>query len=316
MKFLFLFFNLIAAGVLHAQDQDTSTVIPLQTGKMFRFKGLAIDEMTSTAYLGSWDQKQIVAVSLKDKIHRVISTPYSGKLNGMGCYIRDRSLYVVMNEVDDDPQHKPISVLLAYDLDKNVITRTYELKGVGGRNHFNHVVVDKNGVAYISNTLKGNVLMVDTRDPKSSFKTLIQHDDLAWIHGVDLSPDGNKLFMTSYESGIRIFDLKSGKFSPYKQKSTAGDDGLKYYKGSLYGVGQNTLKKYQLDKTETSVIEIDTLINNHRFFNDARCIHIWDRTLYSLGNIELEPVTFRNAQIKPKTKAFEDTYLIKFGLSD
>jgi WD40 repeat protein len=221
-----------------------------------------------------------------------------------------------MNEVDDDLGHQPVSVLLMYDVDHSRVVRSYELKGAGGRHHFNHVVVDGKGIAYVSNTLKSAIYTVDTKDPKGSLNLLIEHEDLSWVHGIDLSPDDTKLFTTSYEGGIRILDLRTKKFFDYKQQTTAGDDGLKYYRGSLYGVGQNSIKKYSLDEAETKVIRIDTLLEDHAYFNDPRCLHIVDGVLYCLANIDFEPATFRDGKHPPRDRALTDSFLIRLNLKN
>ena len=296
-RFLFAIITMLWIDGL-AQSQSPIQVIKLGTGTNFKFKGLAVDVKNSTAYLGSWDKKEIVAVSLVNKNYEVLKTKYSGKLNGMDCYIKNGIVYAVMNEVDDNPQYQPISVLLLFDATTRKLIRAYEVKGIGGRNHFNHVVVDDNGIAYISNTLKSSIFSVDTKDPNSSLKEFIQHSDLSWVHGIDLSADGTKLFTTSYNGGIKFFDLKGKNFLPFKDMTTAGDDGLKYYEGFLYGVGKNSIKRYTLDEAQSKVIKTDTLVSNHAYFNDPRCLQLENGILYCLANIEFDATTFT---VKGKT---------------
>jgi hypothetical protein len=297
-----------------AQSESTIEVIKFGTGTSFKFKGLAIDTKNSAAYLGSWDKKEIVVVLMASKKHEVLKTKYSGKLNGMDCYLKNGIVYAVMNDVDDDPQHQPISVLILFDAVTQKVIRAYEAKGVDGRNHFNHVVVDDAGVAYISNTLKSNIFFVNTKDPKDTLKEFIHHSDLSWVHGIDISPDGTKLFTTAYYGGIKFLDLRTKTFSAFRDVTTAGDDGLKYYEGFLYGVGNNSIKRYTLDETQNKVVKIDTLLSNHAYFNDPRCLHVENGFLYCLANIEFEPVTFTR-QNKPFSGAkLRDTYLIKLKL--
>lgn len=291
------------------------TVIALGTGTRFRFKGLAIDASARKAYLGSWDRKQIVAVDLADRSHRIIETKHGGKLNGMGTYLRDGRLHAVMNEVDDSPGARPRSVLLVIDPAAppgRAVTAEYELRGKNGRHHFNHVVVDGRGIAYVSDTLKASIHTVDTRNPRDRLRLLVEHEDLTMVHGIDLSPDGARLFTTSYRSGIKFFDLKSREFSPYEDTATAGDDGLKYHDGSLYGVGGNTIRRYVLDRTETAVVRTEVVDRDHDQFNDPRCLHIEDGWLYVLANIELEPVTFRDG--RSRDRPLTDTFLVKYRL--
>src|SRR5688500_7007411 len=69
-----------SVGSIKTISQDkpgTIEVIALNTGKEFRFKGLAMDVKNGKAYLGSWDKKEIVVVDLKNKTHSVIQTKYT-----------------------------------------------------------------------------------------------------------------------------------------------------------------------------------------------------------------------------------------------
>jgi hypothetical protein len=293
---------------------DSVQVIPLQTKTNFKFKGLAIDAKNSMAYLGSWDKKEIIAISLTNFNYEVLKTIYSGRLSGMDCYIKNGIVYALMNEIDDNVASQSISVLLMFDMASKKLIRSYEAKGTGGRNHFNHVVVDSHGIAYVSNTLKSNILTVNTSNPGDSFKILVQHEHLSWVHGIDLSADETKLFTTSYEGGIKIFNLHTKTFSVFHDTVTAGDDGLKYYKGCLYGVGQNSLKRYTLDQAQSQVIKIDTLLNNHAYFNDPRCLAIENGILYCLANIEFDPVRFTRSQKPFSGNELKDTYLLRLPL--
>jgi hypothetical protein len=289
-------------------------VIPLNTGQKFRFKGLSVDVGNENIYLGSWDKKELVVVSLKDKTHKVIPTNYSGRLNGMGVYLKHGKLYAVMNEVDDKPEAQPLSVLLVIDVSTGTVLHSYEAKAVNGRNHFNHVVVDNNGIAYISNTLKSNIFTVDTKDPADKLKKLVEHKDLSMVHGIDISPDGTRLFSTSYTAGIKFYDLKSKTFSSFTDTSTSENDGLKYYGGYLYGIGKNALKRYTLNEAGNAIVKTEVLLSDHEFFNDPRCLHIENGWVYCLANIEFQLVDVgRNTRIDKKP--FTDTYVLKLKIN-
>jgi hypothetical protein len=287
--------------------------IALHTGTRYRFKGLAIAPDARTAFLGSWDRKQIVAVDLVDRTHRLIATRYSGRLNGMGVYLRDGVLHAVMNEVDDRPGARALSVLLVIDATTYTVLRSYELRGRTGRHHFNHVVVDRRGIAYVSDTLQSSIYTVDTEQPADRLRLLVRHDDLAMVHGLDLSPDGSVLFSTSYRAGIKFLDLATLTFSSFRDPATAGDDGLRYHQGSLYGAGGNAIKRYVLNAAGDAVVRTEVFARDHERFNDPRCLHIQDGWLHVLANIELEPVSFGSGRAG-RTQPLTDSYVIKYRL--
>jgi hypothetical protein len=294
-----------------AVASGTIEVLALGTGTRFRFKGLAIDRQRERAFLGSWDQKQLVVVDLGTRVHRVVPTRYSGKLNGMGAHLRDDKLYFVMNEVDDRPRARALSVLLVIDAVTLEVVRSYELRAAGARHHFNHVVVDDRGIAYVSDTLHASIHTVDTRRADDSLRVLVHHRDLTMVHGLALSATRATLIATSYQSGVVFIDVDRKVLRPSRAPSTAGDDGLAYHAGALYGIGGNALKRYTLSTAEDAIVGTDVLIRDHPVFNDPRCLDIRDGWLYALANIELEPATFAGGS---RGAALDDSHLVRYRL--
>jgi hypothetical protein len=290
---------------------ETIEVLPLGTGTQFRFKGLAIDGQRGRAFLGSWDQKQLVVVDLGTRVHRVVPTRYSGKLNGMGVHLRDDKVYFVMNEVDDRPGAKALSVLLVIDAVTLEMVRSYELRAAGARHHFNHVVVNDRGIAYVSDTLHGSIYTVDTTRADDSLRVLVHHRDLTMVHGLALSARAT-LIATSYRSGIVFIDVDRKVVRPSRAPATAGDDGLAYHAGVVYGIGGNALKRYTLDAAGDAVVGTNVLIHDHPVFNDPRCLDIRDGWLYTLANIELKPVSFAGG--RSRGADLDDSHLVRYRL--
>jgi sugar lactone lactonase YvrE len=258
-------------------------VLPLHTGKAYRFKGMAIDPVKQRVFLASWDRKAIVAVDLPTG---QLTTITAGKLNGMGVTRRDGRVYAVMNEVTEAPG--AISALVVIDEATLRVVRRYELRARGSRHHFNHVVVDGRGRAYVSDTLRARIHAVDTRRAAAAFETLVAHPDLELVHGLALSPDGQRLAMTSYKAGIRFFDLDRKAFLPYRDPRTAGDDDLTYHQGALYGVGKNAVKRYVL--AGDAITGTEVILRDHPLFDDPRILVSEGDALYLLANIEVNRV--------------------------
>ena len=290
-------------------------VIALRTGTAFEFKSLAIDAAQRRAYLGSWRDKAIVAVDLEGGgPARVIESRYNGKLNGMGVHLRGARLYAVMNETDDTPGATPLSVLIVIDVETERVIQSHELRATGGRHHFNHVVVDARGTAYISDTLKGRIYRVDTTDPHAKLELVIEHADLSWVHGIDLVDGESTLACTSYRGGIRFLSIADRAFLPYRDLATAGADGLEYHAGSLYGVGGNAITRYVLNATEDAIVRTEVVLRDHPLFNDPRALQVQGGWLYCLANLELEPVRFRRSGRMARDEPLTDSHLVKYRL--
>lgn len=302
-----------------ATDQNgpkqSSEIINLETGKKYKFKGMAIQQDGRYGYFASWNQKEIVKINFETKTQQVLETPYNGKFNGMGMVIKHGNLYAVMNEINDSQPEKAKSVLLIFDLNSNKMINCFELLGDStGRNHFNHVIVNSNQVAYISNTLKSRIDFVDTKLPNNKIKPLIEDSKLEMIHGMTLSDNDKLIFFTSYSNGIQSYNIATKKITQIGNKLENQNDGLVYIDGNFYGVGHNMLKKYLLDKAEERIIKTDLVVEDHENFNDPRCLQIIDNTLYCLANIETKPVRFDKRNVQPQENTLNDSYVIKLKI--
>jgi hypothetical protein len=290
-------------------------VIPLHTGTTYRFKGLAVDDDGRRFFLGSWDRRQVVSVARQAPAPSVTELvhPFRGALNGMGVFLRDGRLYAVMNEVDDAPGGRPLSALVVFDAATGAALRTFTVRGDrSGRHHFNHVVVDRLGRAYVSDTLRGSLWSVDTRGPAGTPSPLLAHPALAMIHGITLDPGERRLYVTSYEEGLGVVDLASPAYRSLGRPDSRGNDGLAYHRGFLYGVGQNTLTRYELSADGGRVVGAEVLLEDHPYFNDPRCLDVVGDTLFVLANIEHAPVRFRSGA--GRRDALSDTYVLRLPL--
>lgn len=263
----------------------------LGTGVAYRFKGLAIDRASSRAYLASWDRRQLIAVDLEHGTHREIPTPYAGRLAALGVHARDGALYAVLNDIDVRAGAHAISALVVIDLATEKVTRAYEQRADGPRHHFNHVVVAADGTAYVSDTLHATIHAVDTRDATASFAPLVVDPRLGRVHGVSLSDATPRLFATSYDGGLSIYDLERRAFVGEPYAAAAGDDGLAYACGALYGIGLERLTRYALDSTESRVTDAQVVVLEHASFNDPRDVWVEDDRITCLANMELAPVS-------------------------
>lgn len=286
--------------------------IALGTGSGWRFKGMAIDSAGRFAVLASWDRKRLLRIDLVTGEQTPISTPYDGRLAGLGVTQVGDRVYAVMNAIDDDASAHALSVLLVLDAGTLEVLQAHELRAAGPRHHFNHVAVDRRGRAYVTDTLHAAIHVVDTLDPRAPVTRLVHDPSLDWVHGIDLSPAGDRLFVTAYGGGIRIFDLERGAFTAYSDPSTAGDDGLRYHAGSLYAVGQNMIRRHVLDPSLSRVVRTEIVLAQHPAFNDPRDLQVVGDRIYCLANIELAPVAFDDAS--PLRAPLTDSHVVVLPL--
>jgi hypothetical protein len=307
-KQTFLSIQMILAIV--STSVNAQKLLKLNTTDSLHLTGLAIDHKNQMVYFGAPLKQEIVKYNLKNKKWSFIKTPYSGKLNPVGVHFKNGLLYVSMNQNTSENQ---VSAFVVIDLKTSKVIHQFETKPTNERNQLYHIVVDSKGIAYISNIPKGAVYTVNTLDKKDSLKLFIQDKSLGWIHGIDISDDQTKLFVTGYVGGIQIIDIKTKTFIPLAQKIKSDNDQLKYYKGSLYGTGGNFFKKYTLNQSETDISKTDTLIQNHAYFNDPRQFVLYNDAAHILTNNGFEPFDYRNGRFSRKD-TLTDSYLLKYNL--
>ena len=303
-----------AQFVVHDDVIDLE-VIPLNTHRDYRFKGLAISRDGTAAYLGSWDRKEVLSIDLKTSAVERFSSPFSGRLNALGTLIHDDRLYALLNEVDDAPNSAPLSALALFDIGTGTMLRAHTLSATPGksRHHFNHVVVGPDRMAYISDTLHGAIYRVDLREPNAAPYLWVVEEALALIHGLALEPSHSVLFVTSYEEGLGRIDLNTGTYASFKNPDSRRNDGIRYHRGAIYGVGGNAVSRYRLNAEMTAIVDTQALIVNHPSFNDPRCIDIVGEVFYVLANIEHDPVQFRR-QADAHGESQMDTSILRFSV--
>ena len=282
----------------------------LGTTDSLHLTGIDIDLKNQIAYFGAPNNQEIVKYDLKTKKWNYIKTKYSNQLNPVGVHFKNDLLYVTMNQNTSENQ---ISAFVVIDTKTNKLIRQYETKPTNKRNQFYHIAVDNKGIAYISNIHKSSIYTVNTLDESDSLKVFINDESLGWIHGIDISDDQSKLFITGYVGGIQIYDLNKKALLPLIDTVKSDNDQIKYHKGSLYALGGNFFKKYSLNSNETDVVKVDTLIANHSYFNDPRHFVIQNDIAHILTNNGFKPFDYRNGRFSRKD-TLTDSYILKYNL--
>ena len=215
-------------------------------------EGITYDSKTKQFFLSSLYKEKVIAIDKSGKQSDFIQSRQDGMLRSLGMKVdvERRRLWIVS---DSDWSDSLISVVHIFNIDTKKLERKLFTEK-GKIPAFNDLIVTKDGDAYISDW-KGNSIYYVPSD-LSKVELFLKSDSLlVGANGMAASPDNSFLYVSSYEEGIVLVDLKSKSINPIGNQmsvDTRGIDGLMLYKNSLIGIsnGDTDLNKHYIARYE------------------------------------------------------------------
>jgi DNA-binding beta-propeller fold protein YncE len=225
-------------------------------------EGIAIDQATSRTFLGSMRNGDIFVIDAAGQMSKFASVADDEKLAAIGLFVDAEkevlwAIGATFNLVEGfDPDAPARSGVFGFNLTTGQLEHQYMAAEPG--NGFNDVTVAPSGDLYLS----GGTLSI-VRDGSDVIQPVKTTQKIFGSNGVAITPDGNRLFVTSYPVGIATIDLSSGETAWLEAPGGAtlyGIDGLYWYEGDLVGVqnGVNPwrLVRLQLNQSQTAITNI------------------------------------------------------------
>jgi hypothetical protein len=178
--------------------------------------------------------------------------------------------------------------LAAYDLKTGQLSRRYVLESEGA-----HILGD------LVIAANGDVLTTDSYAPKiyrlpqggSELELFVELETFVSPQGLDLTPDGKKLFVADYLNGICVIDMETKEqklLSHSKDVVIYGIDGLYYHEGSLIavqnGVQPNRIIRYYLNDALDGIERAEVLEANNPDFAEPTLGMIRGDEFYYMGS--------------------------------
>ncbi len=278
-------------------------------------EGITIDEANSKLYLSSIYKRKLVAHDLiSQHTQNFISSGEYGYKSGVGITIWNGKLFALGSDLIEGNWS---SVLLVFDLNNKELLHTYHLD-LTSSHLMNDLAIDQNGEVYITDTV--NHCVYRLQYPDGTIEPFYAHELLQNPNGIAISDDGKKLFVDSWPNGVRVIDLKTKAMGNGKNEKTKGIDGLKYYKGDLYGIrnaGNDTSKhglvKMVLDESEEKITKVVPLLMDHELMDIPTTFAIANGKAYILANSQLLNLDQETKTIISPQK-LKPTYILAFPL--
>lgn len=250
-------------------------------------EGIAVDPITHTIYLSSIHKNKIVAVDVDGKTRDVISSGEQGFLWGLGMKVTSDGKTLWACTAGNGTGE---TYLFAIDL------RTEEIKGKfthDSANFFNDLVIHPDGDVYLTDTDRGSVFRF--RLSTGKMEEWFRSGELMYANGIELSEDGNWLFVASGSEGLKRIQI--GTKNIYSMSTGRPDyaiDGLLRHGNRLIGIHgwpqdrpeTHRVVNYWLD-ANLMVYKRDTLIKGQPLLDCPTTAAIYKNSLLIIAKTNL-----------------------------
>jgi hypothetical protein len=264
----------VVANATRAFTSEEKDLIP---------EGLAYDSRRNVFYLSSLLRRKIVQISSEGKFADFVVPGRDRLLPILGVRYDPGDGTVWANSWDETNDR---SELLHFDPAGLLVGR---YAPTGAKKHgFNDLVLLKNGLVLLTDSVGNQVLRFDTK--AHTFSTMNVYRELSSPNGIALSDDEQQLFVAD-DFGVVTVDLQSGKsaeVNPGAHSTLAGTDGLYWYKGSLIavqnGIGTPRVAAFRLSADGTRVLKTTVLESRTRFMDQPTTGAIHGDNFYFIVN--------------------------------
>ena len=253
-------------------------------------EGIAIDEAHQQIFINSLKKNKIVSCAMEgDKARNFIGSGQHGYLSGFGMTVMGDTLFALGNVLQ---RHNNKSVLLLLNTSTGDLIRSYELDDTSFI-YLNDLAVSEHHHVYITDSESNRIFTVNP--VKGGIEVYFEDDEILHPNGIAISDDALFLYVATWRKGIRILDLSKKRIINQAHTESAGIDGLKYYKGSLYGIvnarrdsESNGLYRFELDQTLTEIVSSHKLIEFGSGFSIPTTLDIYRDQIYFVTNSQLD----------------------------
>ncbi len=273
-------------------------------------EGVAHDSLTDTIFVSSTYGRKIVAVDADGSVRDFKSEAEDGLWSALGMEVdaSARALWVVSGNLHEvlpmripEPETHWRSELLRFDLDSGRLAGRFGHADTE-RSGLNDVTVTDAGEVYVTDSVRGQVLQVDTQSQQ--LRAIALDESIVFPNGI--THDDRGVLYVSHRQGVRMIDPVSGRQSELQRPDwmvIEGFDGLAWHAGTLIGNQPHRQRILELTLSDdgASVLSQRILEANHPAFDQPSTGEVVVDT-GPAGNPRARFVYLANAQMR---SAFE-----------
>ncbi len=296
-------FVLILIG-LNSCNKEATEPITLNFEKDLIPEGIAIDSKSKTVFLNSLRKNKIVKCKLdgSSPTEFIESNQYN-YLSGFGMTIKGDTLFALGNSL---PKNNNKSILLLLNLKTGDLINSFSIND-STFIYLNDLAISSNNDIYITDSESNKIYTIQRSS--GTLEVYLEDDEIAHSNGISISDDDKYLYLASYNTGIRIIDLKSKSILNEPNMDHVGIDGMKYYKNSLIGIvnaRRDTSKqgvfRYYLNETKEKIIRKEKIVPYGEHFILPTTFDIVDGHIFYIVNSQLNNLDQESNQIMDNNK--------------
>ncbi|MBN2000007.1 SMP-30/gluconolactonase/LRE family protein [candidate division KSB1 bacterium] len=281
-------------------------------------EGITYDPVDRCFYLGSLQKFKIIKIDAGGNISDFRVSRQDGLVPVLGMKVdAGRRILWVVTSYGFQRAGLPSGLLgtsgvFKYDLVEKKLLKKYMLPPKE-RHFLNDLTLDSTGTVYVTDWAKPAIYYISAgEDEIKKFCDLPRSPN-----GIDISPDGKKLFVAG--SGIGVLDILSKRFTefPHPPGSLLSGDGLYYYKNSLIAVQNADLGKisrFYLDENQEKIVAKQLLEAYHPLFDIPTTGVIVENLFFFIANSQLRSYDERG-NLFPLEK-LKETKILQIELED
>jgi WD40 repeat protein len=291
-------------------------------------EGITFDPTTGDFYLSSIFKDKVVKVS-KGKTTDLFSAGHEGFQGGVGLHVdhKRRILWTCSGNIMGNKFRRAIH---AFDLNTMKVLKKVVHPIDTVKRFYNDLVIADDGSVFITDTFDNSLwkwsLDMESPDEKNIGPVKLSLDAVVeFPNGIAITPD-NEYLIVATARGLKRVNINTNHVEllakPEGSLSSAGLDGIEYYKGSIVAVqnGYNKnsemkLVRYFLSKDHDKIEKVVVLDTGNKYFNVPTTLTIVNDEVFVIANSQLDNLDQEKMKIKAPEKLTE-TFVIRYKLAD
>lgn len=316
---------LIIAYSSFAQAQEVAFTIP---EKDLIPEGITFNPMTGDFYLSSIFKDKIVKVS-KGKTTDLFPSGYEGFQGGVGLHV-DHKRNILWTCSGNIMGNKFRRAIHAFDLNTMRVLKKVVHPADSVKRFYNDLVIADDGSVFITDTFDNSLwkwsLDMESPDDKNIGPVKLPLDAaVEFPNGITITPD-NEYLIVATARGLKRVNINTNHVEilpkPTGSLSSAGLDGIEYYKGSIVaiqnGYDKNSdmkLVRYFLSKDHDKIEKVEVLDTGNKYFDVPTTLTIVNDEVFVIANSQLDNLDQEKLKIKAAEK-LKETVVLKYRLKD
>lgn len=285
-------------------------------------EGITYDPVEQNFYLSGAYTCKIKRIDRETKPFDFTAEKQDGLRTVLGMKVdaKKRILWAI-STVTDRPPPKDVNMkelgwsgVFKYDLKTGQLIKKYTIYKKGEKHLFNDLVFNSQADVFITDSEFGAIYTVSHKTDK--LELFLKSDMFRSPNGIELSPDGQTIYMADWGIGIFLIDVKSRDISLISHPdtfTTYGIDGLYFYRDSLIAVqnGLSRISRFFLNKNGDTVERVEIIEANNPLLDMPTTGVIVDDLFYYIANCQVR--AFNKDGTLPMEK-LKDVVILKTAL--